>query len=224
MGSRRATHASIADARATAIADVQSESQNIFVILYYLAKRNGLKNLWSGLSTSIYLVSNPVIQYALYDIIKMKVCKGKQVSGVAAFLIGAFTKAIATVLTYPLQVAQTRLRVVASGEQKTLSQCFVEIYRREGLDGFFKGIGQKLIQTMLNAAFMFSAYEAILRMMRGAMRIVAERGAINMGTVAMAALNSWPGRTRFGPATRRMLLNSTLLRRDMNLASPLKHN
>ena len=50
-----------------------------------------------------------MIQYATYDIIKGRVFNDRM-SSLQGFFVGAFTKALATLCTYPLQVAQTRLR------------------------------------------------------------------------------------------------------------------
>ncbi|CAD7960333.1 unnamed protein product [Amoebophrya sp. A25] len=183
-----------------------ASSNNVFVVAYQIAQEKGLWSLWDGLGTSLYLVSNPMIQYALYDILKKRattagggILAGSKSSGtttsassssfpsestisnaksmnlntttpnnslvelspVRAFLLGSFTKAVATVFTYPLQVAQTRMR---AGGTRTMWSCLVEIYREAdgGLSGFFKGLAPKMVQTVSQAAFMFAFYEALL--------------------------------------------------------------
>ena len=141
---------------------------NIFAVVLHLAKKHGLANLWSGLSTSIYLVSNPAIQYAMYDVLKSRAAAGAQISAAKGFVLGAISKAVATVLTYPLQVAQSRMR--ASTENISMYQALRQIYMKDKLAGYFKGIGPKLVQTVLNAAFMFYFFEALLikaRRLRG---------------------------------------------------------
>ena len=141
---------------------------NIFSVVSHLAKKHGLTNLWSGLGTSMWLVSNPVIQYAMYDVLKTRTAAGGQISPAKGFLLGAFSKAVATVLTYPLQVAQSRLR--ASTDNISMFQALRQIYIKDKLPGYFKGIGPKLVQTVLNAAFMFYFFEALLtkaRRLRG---------------------------------------------------------
>ncbi len=44
--------------------------------------------------------------------------------------------------------------------------CLREVYEANGVPGLFKGLGAKLTQTVLNAAFMFAFYETILRYTR----------------------------------------------------------
>mmetsp|Transcript_11348 Transcript_11348/g.20986 ORF Transcript_11348/g.20986 Transcript_11348/m.20986 type:complete len:362 (-) Transcript_11348:32-1117(-) len=98
---------------------------------------------------------------------------GPELSSVEYLILGAVAKMIATVVTYPLQVAQTRLRAQAnaakssSGKDSKPTQrsgtidCLMSIYESEGLQGLYRGMEAKLLQTCLNSAFMFTAYEAI---------------------------------------------------------------
>ena len=138
---------------------------NVFAVVLYLAKKHGLGNLWSGLATSMYLVSNPVINYAMYDVLKTRAgVNGGQISAAKAFFLGALSKAVATVLTYPLQVAQSRLR--ASTENISMFQALRDIYAKDKVSGYFKGMGAKLMQTVLNSAFMFFFLEALLNTAR----------------------------------------------------------
>jgi solute carrier family 25 (peroxisomal adenine nucleotide transporter), member 17 len=97
--------------------------------LQNIAKREGLGQLWNGTGTSILLVSNPVIQFVLYERLKSLRLLQKQgmssvrarplghaaagtfLSPLEAFLLGALSKAVATIVTYPLQLAQAVLRL-----------------------------------------------------------------------------------------------------------------
>ena len=94
---------------------------------------------------------------------------------------GALAKAVATVVTYPLQIAQSRLRSsrVASGKSKGQTagaaaadgvptytgtiDCLHQLYAKDGVRGWYRGMSAKLWQTVLTAAFQFTAYETIQR-------------------------------------------------------------
>ena len=79
-----------------------------------MARQEGIRSLWNGTLPSLLLVSNPAIQFMTYEFIKRKMhvyCGQEQLSGITYFCIGAVAKAVATVLTYPLQLVQTKLRV-----------------------------------------------------------------------------------------------------------------
>ena len=76
-----------------------------------------------------------------------------------AFVVGGLSKLIATILTYPLQVAQTELR--AGSKYKGTLHCLITIYQEEGISGWFKGFSAKIVQTVLTSAAMFLIYEKL---------------------------------------------------------------
>ena len=82
--------------------------------------------------------------------------------------MGAIAKCIATIVTYPIQVAQSQLRndrKTADGKRKYKGtiDCLVKIYSIAGGGGFFRGMIAKLWQTVLTAAFQLMTYEYIRR-------------------------------------------------------------
>mmetsp|Transcript_42897 Transcript_42897/g.107368 ORF Transcript_42897/g.107368 Transcript_42897/m.107368 type:complete len:105 (+) Transcript_42897:919-1233(+) len=80
------------------------------------------------------------------------------------------SKWIATLSTYPLQVAQTRLRFQSSTD-KSLTigavsyngtfDCIAKMYKYEGWHGLFRGVQTKLWHSTLISALMFLTYEKI---------------------------------------------------------------
>ncbi|KAG8236830.1 hypothetical protein J437_LFUL017287 [Ladona fulva] len=83
-------------------------------------EQNGIAGLWAGTVPSLLLVSNPAIQFATYEFLKRRLlnpglsARIEQPSALTAFILGAMAKAIATVVTYPVQLLQTRLRFFLS--------------------------------------------------------------------------------------------------------------
>lgn len=59
-------------------------------------------------------VINPAIQFMTYESVKRRLrfrYGDREFSSLVYFLVGAVAKTVATVLTYPLQIVQTKLRV-----------------------------------------------------------------------------------------------------------------
>ena len=174
-----------------------SAETNLFAMVAKIAKEEGVGHLWSGTWASILLVSNPVIQFFTYEQIKTALLRRRQdrrrirvgsaptstvppslntLSPVDAFVIGAVAKTIATVATYPVQLAQTVLRLQEKRMKPSLEQlqddapdgdkdtirCLVRIYQEGGVAGIYQGMNAKLLQTVLTASFMFIGYEKIL--------------------------------------------------------------
>lgn len=180
-----------------------------------MGKAEGFHVLWDSLGTSLWLVCNPVVQFFTYDLLKEANARWSlraDVSGKEAFVLGAIAKAVATVVSFPLIVAQARLRAASGGPgsrrpslsvpcpspvvkspeplrlecsngtlqgeaQKfavtapSLISCLRELFRERGFRGLFLGLGPKLSQTVLTAAFMFMFYEKIYFVIRRASRL-----------------------------------------------------
>lgn len=76
--------------------------------------------------------------------------------------MGACAKAIATIVTYPIQLAQTRKRHGCNGDISSAA-LLLSILKRKGPAALFQGLEAKLLQTVLTAAFMLMTYEKIAR-------------------------------------------------------------
>ncbi|XP_058834510.1 peroxisomal membrane protein PMP34 [Topomyia yanbarensis] len=143
---------------------------NLLSGLIYVGRTEGAKGLWAGAVPSLLLVINPAIQFMVYEALKRRLIPDvKHASSVRFFAIGAVAKTIATVLTYPLQLIQTKLRHANSDKNSDLPpdtdmiQMLLIILKKQGTAGLFRGLEAKLLQTVLTAALMFMAYEKIAR-------------------------------------------------------------
>lgn len=164
-----------------AIVTGTTETNSLWKEFRAILKRRGPKHMWTGVLPSILLVSNPVIQFFCYEQFKQSRLRvrgvghggvGTQTLGaVEAFALGAASKAIATVATYPLQLAQTALRMSKQTgrgrgsddeEYRGTVDCLARLFRRGGLGEWFTGMRAKMLQTVLTSAFMFLTYEQIL--------------------------------------------------------------
>jgi len=129
-----------------------------------ISDEEGIGALWNGTLPSLLLVINPALQMAVYESIKRRLASS-ELSTVEYFLIGAVAKTIATVLTYPLQLIQTKLRHGHNYRDLPPDAGMVEltvyILKKFGIAGLYKGMEAKVLQTVLTAALMFAVYEKI---------------------------------------------------------------
>ena len=118
------------------------------------------------------LVSNPTINFVVYDKVKQVIDNHakdngrKYLTSFEIFCTGAIAKALATILTYPIQVAQSRQRANKDKKGSTFANTFTilaQIFAKDGILGWFAGMNAKLVQTILTAAFQFLCYEQIQR-------------------------------------------------------------
>lgn len=137
---------------------------NLFQGLYELYQKEGAKGLWSGTIPSLLLVSNPAIQFMVYESLKRNMTSKGQFDIYTAFLAGAVAKAIATTVTYPVQLVQSRLRAGTG-----LKPLVKDIKAKPST--LFRGLESKLLQTVMTAALMFLIYEKLVRLVLTIMRV-----------------------------------------------------
>ncbi|KAB8212362.1 Mitochondrial carrier protein [Aspergillus parasiticus SU-1] len=116
---------------------------------------DGWSGLWRGLKASLILVVNPAITYGAYQRLKDVLFKGRNnLKPWEAFLLGALSKAMATIATQPLIVAkvglQSRPPPGREGKPfKTFGEVMRYIIQNEGALSLFKGIGPQILKGLL---------------------------------------------------------------------------
>ncbi|KAI9372773.1 mitochondrial carrier domain-containing protein [Aspergillus egyptiacus] len=116
---------------------------------------DGWSGLWRGLKASLILVVNPAITYGAYQRLKDIIFPGKKnLRPWEAFLLGALSKAMATIATQPLIVAkvglQSRPPPARKGKPfKSFGEVMQFIIKNEGPLSLFKGIGPQILKGLL---------------------------------------------------------------------------
>lgn len=84
-------------------------------ILHVIRAEKGLLGLWAGYSATLVLTLNPSVTFYLQHALKKAlVDRGREgESNGATFLVAALSKAVATAVTYPFQIAKARVQVSA---------------------------------------------------------------------------------------------------------------
>lgn len=137
----------------------------------------GVSGFWKGVLPTLIMVSNPSIQFMLYETLLKKLkqrraLNNKDNNGITAleiFLLGALAKLGATVVTYPLLVVKARLQAkqVSGGDKrhhyKGTLDAIMKMVRYEGFYGFYKGMSTKIVQSVLAAAVLFMIKEELVR-------------------------------------------------------------
>ncbi|CAJ2506904.1 Uu.00g080900.m01.CDS01 [Anthostomella pinea] len=116
---------------------------------------DGASGLWRGLKASLVLVVNPAITYGAYERLKNVIFPGKaRLTAGEAFLLGALSKSLATIVTQPLIVAKVGLQSKPPPQRQGKPfKGFIEvmqfIIKHEGPLGLFKGIGPQILKGLL---------------------------------------------------------------------------
>jgi hypothetical protein len=145
---------------------------------------SAVSQLWKGFRPSLMLCSNPAINYTVFDTIKSRYTMHgakENLSMPEAFLLGLFSKFVATIATYPLIRAKVMLMVTS---QASMIECLQDAYREKGVAGLYEGCELQLLHTMLKSALLMMIRERIAETTR---RWVAgsdtSGGVVNTGSL-----------------------------------------
>ncbi|KAL7624767.1 hypothetical protein AAE478_006339 [Parahypoxylon ruwenzoriense] len=146
--------------------------------LLALLRDEGPQALFRGVVPALVLVINPILQYTLFEQLKnaYERRRRRSVTPTIAFFLGALGKLFATSITYPYITVKSRMHVAGHGdgtqEREGMTQAIRRVIKEEGYSGLYKGIGPKVTQSVLTAAFLFAfkdvLYEQTVKL-RGAM-------------------------------------------------------
>ena len=116
---------------------------------------------WRGYLSSLILTVNPAITYGVFE--RLKVILPGKMTPYRAFLMGALTKSIATVITYPYILVKTRLQ---AGKDLSIAQSFKSTWRQQGVKGLYKGLGEQLSKAVLCQAILFALKDYLAQIYR----------------------------------------------------------
>ena len=133
--------------------------------LLSLIKDEGAGSLFAGVWPALVLVINPILQYTIFEQLKNVLEKRRRVTPTDAFFIGAFGKLMATSITYPYITVKSRAHVAKKDRpQEGMLQSLNSIIKNEGWSGLYSGIGPKVTQSVLTAAFLFAFKDVLYEM------------------------------------------------------------
>lgn len=155
-----------------------------------IVKKDGIAAFWRGLGPALVLVMNPILQYTLFEQLKNFIVKRRTarlrasgsplaaaLSDVDYFFLGALSKLIATSVTYPYIVVKSRMQSghAQGREYKSALDGLLTVVHREGISGLYKGVGNKLIQSVLTAAILFAGQRRIYELTKSALAPVVKK-------------------------------------------------
>ncbi|KAI0396691.1 mitochondrial dicarboxylate carrier protein [Xylariaceae sp. FL0594] len=158
--------------------------------LRHIVKYEGITGLWKGnVPAELMYVSYAAVQFTTYrsmTILLHRLLPEGSRPPVAAesFISGASAGAMATATTYPLDLLRTRF--AAQGNDRiyvSLHRAVRDIYRDEGVKGFFRGLAPGLAQIVPFMGAFFAIYETA-RVPLGELELPWGSGDATAGVIA----------------------------------------
>jgi solute carrier family 25 (peroxisomal adenine nucleotide transporter), member 17 len=148
---------------------IDKSSQHIFTVVKQIYKQEGIQAFFKGVLPNLVLVLNPIINFVVYEaLIKWFKSDKQSPSTLKIFIASSLGKTLATFATYP--ILTIRVLMQANKENKPVWQQLRQIMRELETRDYFKGISAKLLQTILNNAFLLIVYEKLRRLLAWVVR------------------------------------------------------
>lgn len=135
----------------------------------------GMSGFYRGLVPALFGVSHGALQFMAYERLKTGRSQGelyvpaiegatagqeRDLSNLDFLAISSLSKVFAGFITYPYQVVRARLQTYEAHRlYRGVIDAVVQIWTRESLAGFYKGLGPNLIRVLPSTWVTFLVYE-----------------------------------------------------------------
>ena len=129
-------------------------------------RADGLSGFYRGLVPSLFGVSHGALQFMAYEQLKKlrrtPSHNHQETSNLDTLVFSGLSKVFAGSITYPYQVIRARLQTYDAGIMYTSARDVVrKVLKREGVRGFYKGLGPNLLRVVPSNCVTFLVYENV---------------------------------------------------------------
>jgi len=152
-----------------------------------IVREEGVAGLWLGIKPGLVLTVNPAITYGMFERMKGAMLAARERVGNTSaslgpglsFALGATSKSLATVVTYPYIMAKVRIQTRKKGAEEnddgTLPEpantgrrdrqnegavdILARVLKTEGFMGWYKGMGAQILKAVLSQGVLFMSKE-----------------------------------------------------------------
>ena len=130
-------------------------------------KEEGLSSFFKGIVPSLILTLVPVMQFTSYEILKKSFVNdlGK-ISNKHLVLVSFISKLLTILVSYPLMTAKALYQSNSKLQSSEVWKIITKLIKEEGLLGFYKGFGPKVVGSLINNTILMFTYERLQSLVR----------------------------------------------------------
>jgi len=139
------------------------ENRGAFPIIKIILREEGFRGFWRGnVPAELLYLTYGAAQFATYRSISNMLSPLDLPAPLSSFACGALAGATATTVTYPLDLLRTRFAAQGtSGLYRSFLSSWIHIWRAEGGQAFFQGLGAGVGQIVPYMGLFFAVYERL---------------------------------------------------------------
>ena len=135
-----------------------------------IIREEGFSAFFKGVLPAIIMTINPVIQYIIYEYLRLKLKQSDNTLSVGNILwTSLLSKLITTIITYPMLTIKTLFQSNDHKSNKEIFDIILSTLKEKGILGLYRGINAKMSQTLINNAITMVTYEKIYNLLKIAM-------------------------------------------------------
>lgn len=164
--------------------DEEPVDESLLAVAREIIREDGVTGLWLGIKPGMVLTVNPAITYGVYERLKslllLASSANSKLTPGTSFLLGAFSKTLATIVTYPYIMAKVRIQARSADTDASESKglpvgndgntkpklvhvgalsLLLRVLRKEGFVGWYQGMSAQIIKAVLSQALLFVSKE-----------------------------------------------------------------
>lgn len=131
-------------------------------------REEGVRALFRGIGPTLFgSIPYEGIKFGSYDLLKTLLPEDidPKADYIGKMVCGGGAGMIATILTYPNDTVRRRLQMQGQGGSKILYSsaidCYVKLYRHEGMGVYYRGLLPTLVRAMPNMGVQFATYDVL---------------------------------------------------------------
>lgn len=141
------------------VSQKEGQYKSMWAALSHIRKSEGFNGLYKGLLPSLLGVSHGAIQFSVYEKLKEQIKeRNGDITMVETMGACAMSKIIAALVTYPCQNLRACQQAQSEGQQISA----MSMYQKEGIRGFYRGLGPYLLHVIPNVCMVFLVYEVVV--------------------------------------------------------------
>lgn len=146
----------------------KEDEESFLGVARTIIAEDGYSGLWLGIKPGLVLTVNPAITYGMFERVKNLVLlarPGESMGAGTTFVVGALSKTLATVVTYPYIMAKVRIQArtsdadsgVPAGTHPSAVQILSRVFKQEGFTGWYQGMEAQITKAVLSQALLFAS-------------------------------------------------------------------